>query len=79
VVEEMRGRVLAVYFMTFTAGYPLGSLLQGWLAQVFSPRATVATSGLLLVAIGAVLWWRPEMLHRMEGHRAEVALEPAMP
>jgi MFS family permease len=79
VVEEMRGRVLAVYFMTFTAGYPLGSLLQGWLAQVFSPRATVATAGILLVAIGAVLWSRPEMLHKMESHRAELALEPAMP
>ncbi len=80
VVEEMRGRVLAVYFMTFTAGYPLGSLLQGWLAEVFSPRVTVATSGSVLLAAAAALWLWPSMLLQMEGHRApEVALEPAMP
>ena len=70
VVEDMRGRVLAVYFMTFTAGYPLGSLLQGWLAQMFSPRITVATAGLILVAISGGLWIRPEVLDDMDSHRA---------
>ncbi len=80
VVEEMRGRVLAVYFMTFTAGYPLGSLLQGWLAQTFSPRATVVCAGCVLLAVAATLWARPAVLHGMEGYRPpELTLEPAMP
>jgi MFS family permease len=78
--ENVRGRVLAVYFMTFTAGYPLGSLLQGWLSQVFSPRVTVATSGCVLLAIAGALWFRPSTLHAMDGHRRpQLALEPAMP
>jgi uncharacterized membrane protein YfcA len=78
--ENVRGRVLAVYFMTFTAGYPLGSLLQGWLSQVFSPRVTVATSGCVLLAIAGALWFRPSTLDAMDGHRRpELVLEPAMP
>ena len=51
VEERLRGRVLAVYFMTFTAGYPLGSLLQGWLAEQVGLHATVAGAGVILLAI----------------------------
>ena len=45
VAEEMRGRVLALYIMVFTASYPLGSLVQGAIADAVGPRWTVAGAG----------------------------------
>jgi MFS family permease len=79
VEEQLRGRVLAVYFMTFTAGYPLGSLLQGWLAETIGLHATVAGAGVILLAITGGLVLRPVHLHLMDGHAVkELPLEPAM-
>ncbi|NND85053.1 MAG: MFS transporter [Acidimicrobiia bacterium] len=54
--EHMRGRVLALRVMGFTGAYPIGGLLQGWLADVFSPPAVVTTAGVLLLLIW--LWAR---------------------
>lgn len=54
--EHMRGRVLALRVMAFTGAYPLGGLLQGWLADVFSPPAVVTSAGVLLLVIW--LWAR---------------------
>jgi predicted MFS family arabinose efflux permease len=53
--ENMRGRVLAFYLMTFTAAIPLGSLIQGWTAETVGPRPTVITAGLLLAVVVVVL------------------------
>ena len=79
VEERLRGRVLAVYFMTFTAGYPLGSLLQGWLAEQIGLHATVAGAGVILLAISGALVMRPAYLHRMDGRALkDLPLEPAM-
>lgn len=54
--EHMRGRVLALRVMAFTGSYPIGGLLQGWLADVFSAPAVVTTAGVLLLVIW--LWAR---------------------
>ena len=55
VEDAFRGRVMALYGMAFTAGFPLGSLIQGALADVVGVRAVVGVSGLLLAAHGARL------------------------
>jgi MFS family permease len=79
VEEQLRGRVLAVYFMTFTAGYPLGSLLQGWLAEQVGLHATVAGAGVILLVISGALVMRPAYLHGMDGRALkDLPLEPAM-
>ena len=53
VPEPVRGRVMAMYLMVFTIGAPLGSIIQGPLADQFSPRWVVAVMGtLFLVAAG---------------------------
>ncbi|HEY3239548.1 MAG TPA: MFS transporter, partial [Acidimicrobiia bacterium] len=39
---RFRGRVVALYFMAFTGGYPIGALLQGWLADLVGVRPVVA-------------------------------------
>ena len=53
--DSVRGRVMAVYVMAFTAAYPVGSLVQGWLADHVGARATTTGAGLLLVALAAAL------------------------
>jgi hypothetical protein len=72
VEEEMRGRVLAIYFMGFTGAYPLGSLIQGWTADRVGAPATTTTAGLLL--LGLVVWLRvrPGLLASLEGSVALV-------
>ena len=37
----MRGRVMALYMMTFMGGTPIGSPLIGWLAETFGARWTL--------------------------------------
>jgi MFS family permease len=68
VAESLRGRVLAVYVMTFTAAYPLGALLQGWLADVMGVRPTIVSAGLILVVLGAALLFRPRRARQMDTH-----------
>ena len=55
VAENMRGKVLAFYVMGITGTAPLGSLIQGWTADVVGPRETVVTSGALFVLLAFVL------------------------
>jgi MFS family permease len=62
VVERFRGRVMAIRVMGFTASYPLGGLLQGWLADRIAPAVVIATAGALLVALGAWFVVRPAWL-----------------
>ena len=45
VPEPVRGRVMAMYLMVFTIGAPLGSIIQGPLADRFGPRWIVAAMG----------------------------------
>lgn len=68
VADALRGRVLAVYVMVFTTAYPLGALLQGWLADTIGPRETVVTAGSVLVALGASLLLRPRRSQHMDAH-----------
>ncbi len=66
VADRVRGRVMATRVMTFTAAYPLGGLLQGWLADVWGPRPTVVTAGLVLLVASLVLRSRGELLARLD-------------
>ena len=62
VADEMRGRVMSVRIMGFTLSFPIGSLVQGALADWIGPRATVAGAGGLLLAAALVLAARPATL-----------------
>lgn len=52
VVEERRGKVLALYVMGLTSSYPIGSLVQGSVADAIGVRAVTAIAG-----VGLVLVW----------------------
>lgn len=55
VVEEMRGRTMALYLMVLTAAVPLGALVQGWLVDIVGVQRTVAGAGALFLAVFVVL------------------------
>lgn len=62
VAEHFRGRVMAIRVMGFTAAYPLGGLLQGWLADRIDPAIVVATAGGILLVVGLWFAWQPGWL-----------------
>ncbi|MGY6501714.1 MAG: MFS transporter [Acidimicrobiales bacterium] len=72
VADHIRGRVMAVRIMAFTGAYPLGALLQGWVADMVGARPTVAGAGLVLVAAGIVLAVHPRWLHHLDDPPDEV-------
>ncbi|MBW8826988.1 MAG: MFS transporter [Acidobacteria bacterium] len=68
VSEALRGRVMGVWVMTFTAAYPLGSLLQGSLADWIGVRPTILLAGASLIAVATTIGTVP---------RARAALDHA--
>jgi MFS family permease len=57
VPDRLRGRIMAVYAMTFTGAAPAGALLAGAAAQRFGAPLTVLGGGVLCVA-GALVFLR---------------------
>ena len=74
VEPEMRGRILALYFMAFMGGTPLGAPAVGWLSERFGPPWGLIGGGIvcLLVSLtaGVVL---------LRGHRVRLELHVAPP
>lgn len=71
--ERMRGKVLALYLMLLTTAMPVGSLLQGWLAEVAGPRATVTGAGLAFLAVWAALALGTDLLPHVDADGAAEA------
>jgi predicted MFS family arabinose efflux permease len=70
VSDQMRGRVMSVFNLSFRSGMPLGSLLLGKLIPLFGVSATLATSGSVLVALA---------LYFLLIHRTVAGLSTAQP
>jgi predicted MFS family arabinose efflux permease len=54
--ERLRGRIMAIYVMAFTAAYPIGSLIQGAAADHLGAPATTTIAACVLLA--ATVWVR---------------------
>jgi predicted MFS family arabinose efflux permease len=48
--DEMRGRVMALYFVLFLGSTPVGAPLLDWIAEAFTPRAALGLGGLATLA-----------------------------
>ena len=48
--DQMRGRVMALYFVLFLGSTPIGAPIVGWVAETLSPRASFALGGLATLA-----------------------------
>ncbi len=44
--DEMRGRVMAIYFVLFLGSTPIGAPIVGWLSEQFDPRVAFGFGGL---------------------------------
>ncbi len=64
--DEMRGRVMSARIMGFTLAFPLGSLLQGFLSDLWSPQATVVVSGAILLGFSVVIAGKRELLASLD-------------
>jgi MFS family permease len=51
--NEMRGRVMSIYMVAFRGGMPLGSLIGGWVASVWSAPVVLIVNGILLGCVAA--------------------------
>jgi MFS family permease len=60
---EVRGRVLSIYMMGLGIVYPIGAVVQGWVANTVGVRAvTVAGAVLLMTCMVAIVTFRPGIL-----------------
>jgi len=50
VTEEMRGRVMSIFMLSFRGGMPVGNLVAGYFASKFSPAHTLFTLACVLAA-----------------------------
>ena len=66
VADRVRGRVLAVRIMSFMAAYPIGGLIQGWTAERWGPRPTVAVTGAAMFVVALWLRQRRDLLARLD-------------
>jgi MFS family permease len=52
VTNQMRGRVMSVYNLSFRTGMPMGNLVAGWLVPIFTAPVVLGVNGALLVLLG---------------------------
>lgn len=64
---DLRGRMLGIYMMALGVIYPIGALLQGWLADWAGLRAVTAGGALLLLAVVAVAGVTGRVPARLDG------------
>lgn len=63
--EEMRGRVLSIFFLSFRGGMPLGNLVAGTLAAQFSPTLALAVNAVLLTGVSGAFLASNSVLKRL--------------
>jgi MFS family permease len=77
--DQMRGRVMAIYFVLFLGSTPVGAPIVGWVAEAFSPRAALALGGVatLVACIYGFLKLPPLLRTRAVEERPPDALTAA--
>jgi ABC-type iron transport system FetAB permease component len=60
VTDQMRGRVMSMFILSFMGTMPIGNLLAGTASKQFGPQYTLAVGGLVvtLVATGVSIFNR---------------------
>ena len=51
--NEMRGRVMSVYMMSFRGGMPFGEIATGWLVPIWTAPTVLTINGIALLSLGA--------------------------
>ena len=58
VTDEMRGRVLSLFMLSFIGAMPIGNLIAGAASQRFGAPRTLAVGGLIIIVFVAMVTWR---------------------
>lgn len=66
VSDNLRGRIMAIYTLTFFGLMPVGALLAGQVAQTIGAPATVILTALISLAFALLIWLRVPQLRAME-------------
>ena len=75
--DQMRGRVMAIYFVLFLGSTPIGAPIVGWVAETFDARAALALGGVATI-LGCIygLFKLPRLMHEEEDHTEPPVEEP---
>ena len=65
VTDEMRGRVLSLFMLSFIGAMPIGNLIAGAASQRFGAPRTLAVGGLIIAAFVTVVAWRSPGLREL--------------
>ncbi len=65
VAEDMRGRVMAIFSLTFFGGMPLGALWAGPLADLIGAPLTLVVSSTILLGFALLFWLRAPQVRRL--------------
>lgn len=65
VKDEMRGRVLSLFMLSFIGAMPIGNLIAGAASQRFGAPRTLAVGGLIIIVFVAMVMWRNPRLREL--------------
>jgi MFS family permease len=74
--DPLRGRVLALWVLSYTASYPLGSFVEGTMTDHVGPGPTVAIAGVVSLAAVAALLSRPRLTRSLDGDERVQVIDP---
>ena len=63
--DEMRGRVMSMFMLSFIGAMPIGNLIAGAASHRFGVQHTLATGGLIIAVFVVVVTWRNPKLREI--------------
>lgn len=69
--DELRGRVMGIYTLSFAGLFPFGSLIAGYLAHSYGVRVAFGINAILLGAIGLSVYYSTHRLPRLAPRKFE--------
>lgn len=65
VTNEMRGRVMSLFMLSFIGAMPIGNLIAGAASHRFGAPRTLAVGGLIIIVFVAMVTWRNPRLREL--------------
>ena len=55
VTDEMRGRVMSMFILSFMGTMPIGNILAGWASHSFGTEHTLAVGGIIVTLVAILV------------------------
>jgi predicted MFS family arabinose efflux permease len=65
VTDQMRGRVMSMFIMSFMGTMPIGNIVAGWLSTHYGPQKTLAAGGLIVTAFATAVTFFSKRLREL--------------